>query len=395
MNPTRGQDHVQNAGTISIDRLMDKAKDYLSRGDTDTALTIFRDVVSYSATVDCSEQRAHAADAQEKVGDIYSYQGSWQLASDSYSLALNLTASSFGLKSVNSSNVLQKLANMSMKLQDYDNSLEALKERLDILRCILPSPHLDPSLVSVVLQMGRIHFEKGNLQNAIKVYSSSLLLQRSLSPRNLLTEAATYSFLGSIYMSVESFHNALSAAKTAVTIKKQVLGENHYEVAEELLKLASMQFKLRIFDKSLSSLSKCLSTCRSLANVDTKSLTSAVLILMSNVYHHMGTNDVAKKHLKEALAIERSNATPDHMKIVQLLGRAFIMHKSSGELNEAIECAEQAAEITLLRPDVFGKSFAVKLWERVGSFHLQKGNVSRAHIAFEIAANTSASKKSR
>ena len=393
MIPTRDQDHIQNAGTISIDRLMDKAKDYLSRGDTETALTIYKDVVSYSASVDCSEQRAHAADAQEKVGDVYSYQELWQLASDSYSHALNLTASSFGLNSVNSSNVLQKLANTSMKLRDYDNALEALKERLDILRYILPSPHLDPSLVSVVLQMGRMHFEKGNLQNAIKVYNSSLLLQRSLSPRNLLTEAATYSFLGSIYMSVESYHNALSAAELAVTIKKQVFGENHYEVAEKYMKLASMQFKLRIFDKSLSSLSKCLSICQSLSDVDTKSLTSAVLILMSKLYHHMGASDVAKKHLQEALAIERSNATQDHRKIVQLLGRAFIMHKSSGELNEAIECAEQAAEITLLQPDVFGQSFAVKLWERVGSFHVQKGNVSRAHIAFEIAANISASKK--
>jgi len=393
MIPTRDQDHIQNAGTVSIDRLMDKAKDYLSRGDTETALTIYKDVVSYSASVDCSEQRAHAADAQEKVGDVYSYQELWQLASDSYSHALNLTASSFGLNSVNSSNVLQKLANTSMKLRDYDNALEALKERLDILRYILPSPHLDPSLVSVVLQMGRMHFEKGNLQNAIKVYNSSLLLQRSLSPRNLLTEAATYSFLGSIYMSVESYHNALSAAELAVTIKKQVFGENHYEVAEKYMKLASMQFKLRIFDKSLSSLSKCLSICQSLSDVDTKSLTSAVLILMSKLYHHMGASDVAKKHLQEALAIERSNATQDHRKIVQLLGRAFIMHKSSGELNEAIECAEQAAEITLLQPDVFGQSFAVKLWERVGSFHVQKGNVSRAHIAFEIAANISASKK--
>jgi len=393
MIPTRDQDHIQNAGTVSIDRLMDKAKDYLSRGDTETALTIYKDVVSYSASVDCSEQRAHAADAQEKVGDVYSYQELWQLASDSYSHALNLTASSFGLNSVNSSNVLQKLANTSMKLRDYDNALEALKERLDILRYILPSPHLDPSLVSVVLQMGRMHFEKGNLQNAIKVYNSSLLLQRSLSPRNLLTEAATYSFLGSIYMSVESYHNALSAAELAVTIKKQVFGENHYEVAEKYMKLASMQFKLRIFVKSLSSLSKCLSICQSLSDVDTKSLTSAVLILMSKLYHHMGASDVAKKHLQEALAIERSNATQDHKKIVQLLGRAFIMHKSSGELNEAIECAEQAAEITLLQPDVFGQSFAVKLWERVGSFHVQKGNVSRAHIAFEIAANISASKK--
>jgi len=205
-------------------------------------------------------------------------------------------------------------------------------------------PKRDVSIIHIMLDIGRGFFEKGDFVNAAIVYTKSLLKLRELSSRDLLAEANACSFLAHIHSSLGRPANALIAAETAVANKKQVLGEKHKYVYDELLNLASVHYHLKNFDQALSSLSNCLKISCSCSDVNSESITS-ILIDMSSICGTTGDYDSSKKYLRVALESESSKSTPNDKKIAELLQRIAVAHHSLGELDEAVECAKQAEEI--------------------------------------------------
>ena len=318
-------------------------------GDVGNAIFIYKDILNYMCATG-SERWSYEqfSEYHELIADMHAGRKEWGLAYESLRRSLHCAAqctASFSNLDM-CSNILHKIAYSSTKLRDYDRANAALKIRHYIHQGMgMPKcPKRDLFVIHIMLDIGRGYFEKDDFVNAAIVYTKSLLKLRELSSRDLLAEANVCSFLAQIHLRLGRPVNALIAAKTAVANKKQVLGENHKYVAEELLNLASVHYHLKNFDQALSSLSNCLKIACSCSDVNSDSITS-VLIDMSSICGTIDDYDSSKKYLRAALENVRSKSIPNHKKIAELLQRIAVAHHYLGELGEAVECAKQAEEI--------------------------------------------------
>jgi len=334
--------------------------------------------------------RLSAASVPEKIGDRHRDRSAWQLANEAYVLALNLRATSShnGLNSMHCSRILEKISSTSLNLRNYDDALDAMKESLEIRRTILPIS--DPRTIRTVHQIGRVHLQRGRLPAALAIYQHSLTLLYSLPTRDLMMEGSAFSAIGRINNDLCKFRLAVKALKAAILRKAEILGNEASELCPDLFAIGTAYRKLRKPELAIEAYTKCISIQRTLADADSDAtLTNSALLAMAEIYGKNGKPELSKTHLLGTIAVERMKNTPSRACLMRLLRHLSQMHFALDELEQAIRCCREAAEIGLLLVEEsaggLGNAVCAKLWMDLGVLLLKKGDCNGCQLAMEVA----------
>jgi tetratricopeptide (TPR) repeat protein len=330
----------------------------------ETCLATLEEIVSHVNQNSDSSSTCAGARALEHVADAFASKQAWAHAHETYSQALqmikntNISAaiSNESTSSVQQSlsfNVLQKMAKVCMNLRDYDGAWKALQECLDIVK---PAslPISDPSIVTVMNNMGHVQFAKGAIGKAIAIFTRCLTVQRSLVNRDLLAEADTMSKMGCISRHVGRFDAAIAWYEAAIVVRTEVLGEAHIGLSSDLLAIGNIHYRQRQFDHALAAFSECMSLHRSHPKSDL-SLVVSILDKMGAICIQLDNRSNAADCYEEAVHIARSAGVDRTVgreplsKIAASFARSLhnlaLIHNAQGCINEAIDCAEEAFRI--------------------------------------------------
>mmetsp|Transcript_28402 Transcript_28402/g.42122 ORF Transcript_28402/g.42122 Transcript_28402/m.42122 type:complete len:413 (-) Transcript_28402:90-1328(-) len=328
-------------------------------GRRDTYLAVLEKIVTHVKQNSDSSTCAGAR-ALEHVADAFASKQAWTHAHDTYSQALQIIKNADISAAVSneftssaqsrSFNVLQKIAKVCMNLRDYDGAWKAHQKCLDIVK---PAslPISDPSIVTVMNNMGHVQFAKGAIGNAIAIFKRCLTVQRSLVNRDLLAEADTMAKIGCIYRQVGRLDAAIAWYDAAVVVRTDVLGEEHIDLSSDLLALGNIYYRQRQLDNALAAFSECISLHRSHPNRD-PSLVVSILDKMGAICSKLHDRSNATDCYEEAVCIARSAGVGRTVGREPLSSTAAtstrslynlaLIHDAEGRICEAIDCAEEA-----------------------------------------------------
>jgi len=88
------------------------------------------------------------------------------------------------LHSLQSLNVLGKIAYVNRELRDHDGVINVYKKIIEVLWSLIPSQYRDSLVVSSLLEIGQANFAKGDLVSAA-IYLLRQLLYLNMSQRAL------------------------------------------------------------------------------------------------------------------------------------------------------------------------------------------------------------------
>jgi len=395
----------------TLDQNIVRAANADSRGDVVTSLTINEEISYISIdqqNKNVGSQFSHHNNSGgaplEHMADAYATNKSWALARKAYSQALqsqnkvevaNIPASivveqedkatSSSICSSATSNVLhssapaaafnilQKLSNACMNLKDYDSALKAQVHSLDVIeRCHTST---NPRIVTILNNMGHIHFTKGDMQNAIMFYKQCLNAQKSFPEdrRDLLAEAGTASMIGCIYRRIGRLNAAIDSYETAIKLRTKVLGEDHISLSSDLIAIGHIHYSQRKFDFSLAAFSECVDLLNGSVPADSISaadpgLLTSILFKMGGVCIELEDRLSAINCYEDAVDFARagvgsssttSPSTPSKLAtccsektcevlIIRSLYKLARIHQEEGNISKAIDCAEEAIQFGLL-----------------------------------------------
>jgi len=266
-------------------------------------------------------------------------------------------------------NILQKLSNACMNLKDYDSALKDQVHSLDAIERSHTSTN--PRIVTILNNMGHIHFTKGDMQNSIMCYKQCLNAQKSFpeDKRDLLAEAGTASMIGCIYRRIGRLNAAIDWHETAINLRTKVLGEDHISLSSDLIAIGHIHYSQRKLDFSLAAFSECIEVLNGSVPADSISaadpgLLTSILFKMGGICIELEDRLSAINCYEDAVNVARaaavgssstsSTGTPDcsektcEVLIIRSLYKLARIHQEEGNISKAIDCAEEAIQFGLL-----------------------------------------------
>ena len=141
-------------------------------------------------------------------------------------------------------------------------------------------------------------------------------------------------------------------------------------------------------EHAVETYTKCVSITLGDADLDA-TLTTSALLAMAKIYGKIGKLEMSKTHLLGAIAMERMKDTPSRSCLVRLFRNLSKMHYALDELEQAIRCCWEAAEIGLLLVEEsaggLGNAVCVKVWMDLGELLLKKGDCNGCQSAMKVA----------
>ena len=193
-------------------------------------------------------------------------------------------------------------------------------------------------------RIGLIHYNLGDLQNALKHYNTSLITARSIKYSSYI--AQNYKLIGALYGYEKDFDNALSYNYKALTIFR--IKKDTINIARTYGNIAVYQRKLAKYDSSLYYLNLA-----SQINIQIENFRSLCFDYNNIGSIHLYTNrlkEAEEYYLKSLKLREKNGLTQDLLQSYNSLGS---LHNKKKEYEKAIayfnRCISIANEIKIIR----------------------------------------------
>jgi two-component system NarL family sensor kinase len=193
-------------------------------------------------------------------------------------------------------------------------------------------------------RIGLIHYNLGDLQNALKHYNTSLITARSIKYSSYI--AQNYKLIGALYSYEKDFDNALAYNYKALTIFR--IKKDTINIARTYGNIAVYQRKLAKYDSSLYYLNLA-----SQINIQIKNFRSLCFDYNNIGSIHLYTNrlkEAEEYYLKSLKLREEYGLTQDLLQSYNSLGN---LHNKKKEYEKAIayfnRCISIANEIKIIR----------------------------------------------
>jgi tetratricopeptide (TPR) repeat protein len=283
-------------------------------------------------------------------------------------------------------NAKVQLGKILEKMGDHDRAIELYFSVLSMQKAILGDTHVTipdtlSHLASALKRKGRPSQSIKELKRALKLYRGSL---GDSHPR----VAETVDEISSLYVMVGDYDKATAILEEVVKLKAATVGMNHEDVAKTLFELATAYELAGEKSKALRTLKRCFSIqsniygdnsdkasmvleriaqiCRS--NGDSERAVAAFLgvlrarkdlhgeshPIVADTYLHLGIalrenkqQDKAMKCMKQALSIYVGEGKDMHDvgMIAEVMQEMAFIHRSKGQLNDAIKIFKQVLTI--------------------------------------------------
>lgn len=172
------------------------------------------------------------AELLSTLGHVYENLGAFDSAQAVFRRALEARESAFGPDAVETAEGLVDLAGTLIEADQFAEAQTLLSRSLDIRRSRLPAGH--PDLAETLAQWGVLAQSAGDLQGADTLFlMAQALLEEPVEPRPALL-GSLLSNRGILLVNLDRIDEALVVLDRAVTVRREVWGDRHPEVAVTL-----------------------------------------------------------------------------------------------------------------------------------------------------------------
>eukprot|EP00934_Nitzschia_sp_Nitz4_P003003 Nitzschia sp. Nitz4//scaffold64_size103689//57495//59636//NITZ4_004437-RA/size103689-processed-gene-0.189-mRNA-1//-1//CDS//3329556133//2993//frame0 len=365
------------------------------------------------------------------VGDIQFCQGGYAGSIQTYLAALAFAQATFGTDSLEAAACLNG-AGVAYYVHSSTNlqpALELLKASLVIRMKHLEEDHID--LGTTYNNIGRVHFQKGELDHAMAAYHQALRV-RNAHPGCEIDVAATHfnigqvfhqqlnfsqalvqyqsfltlaqdhfgefhrdisivsNFIGQVLHALKKHSAALIAFKQSLRVGRVVFGPMHSEIAITLNKMGNLYYETGNLDAALQSYLQGLEVEVEVLEEGNPNL-YVTFVNIAEIHKQKSEFDNALKYYEKVLSLQRKHTPGNTSEITNTLSNIAYIHHQKGEFDEALEINQECLR---LRRDAFGDMDG-EVASTLTQIALILVRVKRHQMALEVFAEASRIRRER
>jgi len=272
-----------------------------------------------------------------KKGDVFAAMSDYPAAMYNYRKALDIFQVEPNRNRVDIGNAFQAMGRMHREKGEVSEALKLFSEALRCKKIEVGLNHQD--LASVYIEMGYCHAEKNDREAAEPIFDEALRLMEQAEPTDE-NEAELLTIQGIMLNMADEKEEGLEC----------------YEQALDILKTQCSQKKAKI---------------------------AVLLNMIANEHVARGRNRRAFKLFEESLKYRKEMAGFVHLDVATTLVNMANLHQQRGKSEKALQCLEEALRIRKLR---LGESDKVaQTLELIGNISKEVGQLGKAEVAYEDA----------
>lgn len=370
-----GPRHIDIAATIC-----NLAQVHHRLGNSKKAVRLYLEFVDITKSFgSCSSDIAYA---YRSLAEIFQEDKELEKSKDYYYRALEYFKLSVGEKSVEVSNVLNKIGNILCETQDLDAALVVYEQGLKVERQICSSLH-DSNMIVTLANIVRIHLSQERWDEALAPCAEVLCIQQLQNNPNQIDIASTLCSVAFIYDKRGEIKQAIESYKEALLIKRTILGDDHFDVSSILNALGLIYFKMSSWKEALVNFRECL-TIRKSSKRSTSKDVSSILYNTAAVYAEIGMFQESILYYKECIDIERSDPNTKTSDVLSTFNRLGHIYKQVGDYRNAVNTYLGALVICKDKPEnIYDVS---RLLSQAGTCYAHLGEHENAVSAFDSAS---------
>ena len=299
--------------------------------------------------VDRGAQEARALDAEPAVqaelyltlGNIYQKLGKFEQANSLLGSALERRKSLFGPERAEVAEALVALGLLRSSQAQYNEAEGLVRQGLEMSQKTLPANH--PAVAKATASLGQVLENRGEYQKAIAVLEEAVRLQSrpGVAPADLavsLTELANSHFYAGHYDLSESLN------RRVLEMDRQIYGERHPHVADDLINLGAIEFEKGRFSETENYYRTALAIIQGFYGKEHQETASALTMLGRALLPQDKVAE-ASDLLREALRIQEQVYGGMHPRVASALNELGKISMQQGRLDEAEAQLSRAVNI--------------------------------------------------
>jgi tetratricopeptide (TPR) repeat protein len=187
---------------------------------------------------------------------------------------------------------------------------------------------------STLNNIGRVHFLNGKNDLAIQVSNESLRMRRQLLGNDHLDVAATIFNLAHTHYEIQDYDAALSHCQEFLRIARPQLSIRHRDVAYVLKCIAYIHHQQKNYIPAIAAYHEALTACDAVFGLHSE--VASICNKLGNLYYTINKYDFALSMYESGLQIEKEVFQPYHLNIAITLCNIAQIHKVKGNIEESL-----------------------------------------------------------
>ena len=321
------------------------------------------------------------AEMYETLGEVYQKLGMLDRADSLLNKALAQRRSLVGAD--NQKDVAASLTSLGLLRSDqarFDDAERLVRQALDLDHAHLAST--DPAISAASQALGKVLEERGSYKDAIQVFKETIRL-RSSAGTDKADLAASQIELANTYFYNNQYDEAELLYRALLPTYRQLFGERHPMVAEDLINLGAIQQQRGRFQEAEAFQRQALEIMQAFYGKDHyKTADSLTLVARSLEYQHR--YDEAAGMLQRALAIQEKVFGQVHPNVASALNELGNIAVKLGHYDEAESDFKRIVEI--YRACYHGKHYRIGIaLANLGGVYMARKDNLRAEDLFRQA----------
>jgi|SRR5580658_331813 serine/threonine protein kinase/Tfp pilus assembly protein PilF len=281
------------------------------------------------------------AELYENLGDIYQKLGKFEQADSLLNSALNQRKSLFGADSPEVAESLTALGLLRSDQARLEDAQQLVGQGLEMAKRHLPPNH--PAIARATLAFGQVLAQRGSYDQAIPTLNEAVRLQSApgVAPADLAT---SLSALADAHYSAGHYDACKSLYARVLQMHRQIYGERHPLVADDLGSIAAAQKDLGYYSEAESLERQALDIAQSYYGNDHPK-TAGFLTSLGESLIYQKKFDEGIAALTQALAIQEHVYGPMHPAVAESLNELGNVASMRDQYDEARMRFQRAADI--------------------------------------------------
>jgi CHAT domain-containing protein/tetratricopeptide (TPR) repeat protein len=287
-------------------------------------------------------------------------------------LGRNLVAEAetrFGLESPDICPALNQLADLHMRLRQYQPAREILERVLRIRREHQAAN--DPLLGDAYYEMGWFCTNFARYEEGQQMFRDAMAVYRGASETDEARLGSCQNGLGVLYENMGRYELAEEHFLQALELRKRSLGPTHERTATTINNLATLYWSMGDYSRAETWLKQALEMRESALGPESLS-TATTMNNLALLYGSMGDAAAAGRLFERVLKIREKKLGPHHLLVATSLNNLGLLRARSGNLIEAEKLLRRAVDIRRRTLDVDHPDLARSLFHLACAHDLEK-----------------------
>ena len=270
---------------------------------------------------------------------------------------------------------------LHMELGDYQQAKEYYERALSLQLDTLGPDHV--CVAYTFLSMGNLHCILGNNLQAKEYYERALSIRLNKLGPDHVDVASTYHCMGVLHRNLGDNQQAKKYYECALSIRLNKLGPDHVDVALTYHNMGNLHHILGDAQRAKKYYERSLSIRQNKLGAD-HLWVACSYHSMGNLHGDLGDYQQAKKYHERALSIKLDKLGPDHPDVAASYHDIGTLHSKLGDNLRAKEYYERALSI---RQNKVGSDHVdvASIYHNMGTLHSELGDNQQAKEYYERA----------